>query len=152
MLLHPPQLTDDDYRNYQSQLDDLRAVLYGFVKKFSESQEWYGLQDLEINNTTKEGIFSFYDSGYQIIQESDVKTFIRCGSYKDRPSQADNLHLDIWANGINYLWDPGSFLYNTDSETLNSFIGTAGHNTVSINGENQMLKGERFIWYNWIIL
>jgi hypothetical protein len=79
-----------------------------------------------------------------------VKTFLRCGPYKDRPSQADNLHLDIWANGINYFWDPGSFLYNTDSETLNSFIGTAGHNTVSINGENQMLKGDRFIWYNWI--
>ena len=144
------KFTDDDYRNYQSQLDDLRAVLFGFVNKDSDSQKWYGLKDLKTENTSNEGIYSFCDSGYQIIQESDVKTFIRCGSYKDRPFQADNLHLDIWVKGINYFWDPGSFLYNTDAETLNYFIGTAGHNTVSVNGENQMLKGDRFIWYNWI--
>ena len=144
------KLTDSDYRNYQSQLDDLRAVLFGFVKKNSESQQWYGLKDLKVLNKSNEGVFSFKDGGYQIIQEADVKTFIRCGSYKDRPFQADNLHLDIWVNGINYFWDPGSFSYNTDAKTLNSFIGTSGHNTVNINEENQMLKGDRFIWYNWI--
>ena len=144
------KLTDDDYRNYQSQLNDLRAVIFGFVNEKSESQQWYGLKDIKTENTIKQGIYSFRDSGYQIIQELDVKTFIRCGSYKDRPCQADNLHLDIWAKGINYFWDPGSFLYNTDAKTLNYFIGTAAHNTVSINGENQMLKGDRFIWYNWI--
>ncbi len=144
------KLTDDDYRNYQSQLDDLRAVLFGTVRQGSESQGWYGLHDSKIDATREEGIFSFRESGYQIIQESDVKTFLRCGAYKDRPFQADNLHLDVWANGINYLWDLGSYLYNTDSKTLNSFVGTPGHNTVSVNEENQMLKGNRFIWYNWI--
>ena len=43
------KLTDNDYRNYQSQLDDLRAVLFGFVKKNSESQQWYGLKSREKN-------------------------------------------------------------------------------------------------------
>lgn len=144
------KLTDDDYRNYQSQLDDLRAVLYGTVRQPSESQAWYGLQDIKVDSTREEGVFSFRESGYDIIQEADVKTFLRCGSYKDRPFQADNLHLDIWSNGINYLWDTGSYLYNTDEEMVNYFVGTPGHNTVSVNGENQMLKGSRFIWYNWI--
>lgn len=144
------KFTDDDYRNYQSQLDDLRAVLFGVVRETSESQGWYGFQDLKVESNREEGVFCFRESGYQIIQEADVKTFLRCGSYKDRPFQADNLHLDIWANGINYLWDVGSYLYNTDEETVNYFVGTSGHNTVSVNGENQMLKGNRFIWYNWI--
>ncbi|MEP0266473.1 heparinase II/III family protein [Dokdonia sp.] len=144
------KLTDYDYRNYQSQLDDLRAVLYGTIQQTSESQSWYGLRDLTVDTKREDGVFSFRESGYQIIQEKDVKTFLRCGSYKDRPFQADNLHLDIWANGMNYLWDVGSYLYNTDAETLNYFVGTPGHNTVSVNGENQMLKGNRFIWYNWI--
>ncbi len=144
------KLTDDDYRDYQSQLDDLRAVLGGTVRQNSESQCWYGLQNLKVDSTRKDGIFSFRESGYDIIQEEDVKTFLRCGSYKDRPFQADNLHLDLWANGINYIWDVGSYLYNTDEKTVNYFVGTPGHNTVSVNGENQMLKGNRFIWYNWI--
>lgn len=144
------KLTDDDFRNYQSQLDDLRAVITGSVTNKSESQQWYGLKNLKKFNYKINGIHSFINGGYQIIQESDVKTFLRCGSYKDRPFQADNLHLDIWVNGINYLRDPGSFSYNTDSISLNSFTGTLAHNTVSINEENQMLKGNRFIWYNWI--
>jgi hypothetical protein len=144
------KLTDDDYRNYQSQLDDLRAVLFGTVRHDSESQGWYGLKDLKVDDKREEGLFSFRESGYYIIQEDDVKTFIKCGAYKDRPAQADNLHLDIWVNGLNYLRDSGSYMYNTSKEDLDFFMGTKGHNTIGVNGENQMLKGSRFIWYNWI--
>jgi hypothetical protein len=143
------KLTDNDYRNYQSQLDDLRAVLFGTVREVAESQGWYGLENLKIDETRPEGVFSFLKSGYYIIQEDDVKTFIKCGAYKDRPAQADNLHLDIWVNGLNYLRDAGSYMYNTSKEDLDFFMGTKGHNTISVNGENQMLKGSRFIWYNW---
>jgi len=144
------KLTDDDYRVYQSQLDDLRAVLYGEVREIRESQGWYGLQDLKVAQHRDDGIFSFRESGYYIAQEEDVKTFIKCGRYKDRPAQADNLHLDIWVQGINYLRDAGSYMYNTSKEELDFFMGTKSHNTISVNGENQMLKGSRFIWYNWI--
>lgn len=143
------KLTNNDYRNYQSQLDDLRAVLFGIVREVSESQSWYGLENIKIDETRIEGIFSFPKSGYYIIQEADVKTFIKCGVYKDRPAQADNLHLDIWVNGLNYLRDAGSYMYNTSKEELDFFMGTKGHNTVSVNSENQMLRGNRFIWYNW---
>lgn len=144
------KLTDDNYRRYQSQLDDLRAVLYGTVREVSESQGWYGLQDLTVDDKRGEGMGSFRESGYYIIQEQDVKTFVKCGAYKDRPAQADNLHLDIWVNGVNCLRDAGSYLYNTSKEELNFFMGTKGHNTLMVNGENQMLKGSRFIWYHWI--
>lgn len=143
------KFTDNDYRNYQSQLDDLRAVLFGTIREVSESQGWYGLENLKIDETRPEGVFTFRKSGYYIIQEEDVKTFLRCGAYKDRPAQADNLHLDIWVNGLNYLRDAGSYMYNTSKEDLDFFMGTKGHNTISVNGENQMLKGSRFIWYNW---
>ena len=37
-------LTDDDYRNYRSQLDDLRAVLKGYTYYNSQSIYWYGLK------------------------------------------------------------------------------------------------------------
>lgn len=75
---------------------------------------------------------------------------IRCGSYKDRPAQADNLHIDIWVDGKNYIWDTGSYKYNTSDELIHYFMGSEGHNTIRIAGKDQMLKGSRFIWYNWI--
>ncbi|MCW3124294.1 MAG: heparinase, partial [Flavipsychrobacter sp.] len=69
--------------------------------------------------------------------------------YKDRPAQADNLHLDIWYKGENILLDAGSYKYNTDAATMRYFNGTASHNTVMLDDKDQMLKGSHFIWYYW---
>src|SRR5690606_28928018 len=59
------------------------------------------------------------------------------------------LHLDIWHKGENILFDAGSYKYNTDPATLKYFAGTASHNSVMLNGYDQMEKGSRFIWYHW---
>ena len=142
--------TEDDFRVYTSLLNDLRAVLNNTVTIQQESQAWYGLTQLKIAPIKKENVKEFKKGGYYMHQEGTVKTFIRCGAYKDRPSQSDNLHLDIWKDGINYLWDPGTYKYNTDKETIDFFTGCEGHNTVSVDGKNQMLRGNRFIWYNWV--
>lgn len=87
--------------------------------------------------------------GFFLIRETDAFTFIKCGSYKDRPSHADNLHIDIWYKGENLLFDGGSYLYNTDEKTVKYFAGTESHNTVMLDEHDQMLKGPRFIWLNW---
>ena len=144
------KLTNDNYRNYRSQLDDLRALLKGYTNYNSKSCFWYGIQPVNKPPNQIPELNEFKDSGYYIIQEGNTKTFIRCGSYKDRPYQSDNLHLDIWLDGNNVLRDNGSYKYNTEKEFLDYFNGSEGHNTVSISGENQMLKGGRFIWYYWI--
>lgn len=144
------RLTDDDYRVYTSQLNDLRAVLERKVSCIEESCYWYGMTDLRIEEANKNGVYTFPKGGYYIAQEDTTKTFIRCGAYKDRPSQSDNLHLDIWVDGINYLWDTGSYKYNTEDHWLNYFNGVAGHNTIGIEGHDQMLKGGRFIWFYWV--
>jgi len=144
------KLTNDDYRVYRSQLDDLRSVLSNYSSKKHESIFWYGVNYSSDKPVAINKVNEFNKGGYFIIQENNTKTFIRCGSYNDRPSQSDNLHLDIWVNGVNYLRDNGSFKYNTKVDYLNYFTGTEGHNTVSVEGENQMKKGSRFIWYYWV--
>lgn len=144
------KLTNDDYRNYRSQLDDLRAVLKGITNYNSQSAFWYGVQPKNEQPQSISELNEFKDSGYYILQENDVKTFIRCGAYKDRPYQSDNLHLDIWVNGDNIIRDNGSYKYNTEKQFVDYFNGAEGHNTVSVEGENQMLKGGRFIWYYWV--
>ena len=144
------KLSDDDYRVYRSQLDDLRAVLDGFTNYNSKSSFWYGIQPENREPNKISELNEFKNSGYYIIQEENTKTFIRCGAYKDRPYQSDNLHLDIWVDGENILRDNGSYKYNTDKQLLEYFTGSEGHNTLSIANKNQMQKGGRFIWYFWV--
>lgn len=145
-------LNDSAYRDYRPCLDALANSLkinLSFQNK-SEDILWYGLAD-QTNKVWKPmyGIHSFDKGGYYIFRETDSLTFIRCGDFKDRPSQADNLHIDVWYRGQNILLDAGSYKYNTDKDTLRYFMGTASHNTVMLDDYDQMKKGARFIWYNW---
>jgi len=111
---------------------------------------WYGIGNIAAPKWQPEnGIHNFVNGGYYVVREADTLTFLRCGDYKDRPFQADTLHLDIWHKGENILLDAGSYKYNTDNETMRYFSGTASHNTVMLDDKDQMLKGGRFIWYYW---
>ncbi|HTM66055.1 MAG TPA: alginate lyase family protein [Flavipsychrobacter sp.] len=146
------KLNDCHYRDYRPQLQALASVLS--VDALLDNQEdsgWYGTADIPGKSSLhlSANCYSFDEGGYYIMRENEMLTFIRCGSYKDRPSQADNLHVDIWYKGENILFDAGSYKYNTDDDTLRYFMGTASHNTVMINGQDQMKKGGRFIWYYW---
>ena len=144
-------LNDEHFRNYKPQLQSLANALHidtGFDKKY-EDINWYNQHLTNTSLPIHNGIYQFKAGGYYIIREKDTLTFIRCGSYKDRPSQADNLHLDIWYKGENIIADAGSYKYNTDETTIKYFAGTASHNTVILNNYDQMQKGSRFIWYYW---
>ncbi|NCX94901.1 MAG: heparinase [Chitinophagia bacterium] len=146
------KLNNAHYRDYRPQLQALAAVI-GTEALFNDSTEdafWYGVYE-NARKTWKPptGIYSFENGGYYVIREADTLTFIKCGSYKDRPQQADNLHIDIWYKNENILIDGGSYKYNTDNATIKYFSGTESHNTVMIDNNDQMLKGGRFIWYYW---
>lgn len=146
------RLNNDHYRDYRSQLTALASVLgiNAAIDHDAEDEFWYSSSHAPQKALDlSPALYSFDKGGYYIIKEVDALTFIRCGSYKDRPSQADNLHLDIWYKGENLLLDAGSYKYNTDEQVLKYFIGTASHNTVMLNGYDQMQKGSRFIWYHW---
>ncbi len=149
-------LTDQDFRNYKPQLYALASILKmdfmgDLSEKDKEELKWLNISE----NSHKVDFplskkYEYKVGGYYVIREKEIITFIRCGKYKDRPFQADNLHLDIWVKGVNVLWDAGSYKYNTNEEELNYFNGTKSHNTAMIEGYNQMKKGKRFIWYHWI--
>lgn len=150
-------LTENDYRDYRPQLNTLHHILTGknlfqdiaiqedcrWVKKVSIPRYDFKILKHEY------GTLSFEYGGYFMCRTKNSFTFIRCGNHKDRPSHADNLHIDIWVNGKNILKDSGTYKYNTEKEILNYFTGTKSHNTVTVNDESQMLKGSRFIWYYW---
>ncbi|RYU90216.1 alginate lyase family protein [Mucilaginibacter terrigena] len=146
------KLSDNHYRDYRPQLQALSNALgvkwnYGDF----EDSNWYGLNEKNKKDGLKltEGYSHFDKGGYHIYRKNNALSFIRCGDHKDRPSQADNLHLDIWHKGLNLLHDAGSYKYNGAPEDLKYFMGTQSHNTVMLGDNDQMEKGARFIWYHW---
>lgn len=92
---------------------------------------------------------AFPAGGYYTLQGKETHAMLRCASYRHRPAQADMLHLDAWYYGQNVLIDPGTYSYNAKPPWSGHFIGTAAHNTITVDGRDQMRKGARFMWHNW---
>lgn len=92
---------------------------------------------------------SFTDGGYYLYRDGGHLTFIRCGEQRHRPAQADQLHLDIHLHGEPLVIDAGTYTYNGDPKDITYCFGTAGHNTIMLENNDQMLKGPRFIWFYW---
>ena len=149
------QFSDCDFSDFRPQLECLAAAL-GLPSRYkrgawSEEAAWFGLN--EANRTEPEisldVVDAFASGGFYGLRQQQTYTFLRCGKHKDRPSQADNLHLDLWHQGENWLRDAGSYKYNTDEATLRYFAGTESHNALMVDGADQMLKGPRFVWFYW---
>ncbi|MCE3296509.1 MAG: heparinase [Crocinitomicaceae bacterium] len=149
-------LSDQDYRDYRPQLNHLHHILtgrhiYADQAEITEDALWLPSSSTSTMEAVskKYGALSYPVGGFYLYRNEKSFTMIRCGKYKDRPHQADNLHLDVWIGGENVLRDSGTYKYNTDKIYSDYFTGTVSHNTVSIGDQSQMLKGGRFIWYYW---
>jgi hypothetical protein len=152
-------LSESHFRDFRPQLAALASVLNLDLGKepgnWKEESFWLGVSGKGHGELSVPPPHALYpppisQSGYYALRDGDTLTFIRCASYKHRPFQADNLHVDIWVNGENILRDAGSFSYHTDAEMSRYFMGTASHNTVMFGDFDQMKKGPGFIWYDWI--
>ena len=148
------KLSEGHYRDYRPQLNALHYALSGTHlfndRTILEDVYWYtGQSNGKFQEVNIPRLARFDAGGFYGMRENDGLTFIRCGKHKDRPAQADNLHLDIWYKGKNILHDSGTFQYNTDPDLSEYFMGTTGHNAVMLGNYHQMLKGPRFIWFYW---
>lgn len=143
-------LNKNHYRDYKPQLQALAHVLnFELYDEFYDDTFWFSNENQKGEKVYKEHLFSYDNGGFYGFRDHGNLTTVRCGTYKDRPAQADALHLDIWHKGENLLFDPGTYKYNTEDKYLNFYHGTKGHNTLTLGQHSQMLKGGRFIWYYW---
>ncbi|MGD0626637.1 MAG: alginate lyase family protein [Thermodesulfobacteriota bacterium] len=94
---------------------------------------------------------SFAQTGYHVLRGRSAGSFssFRCGTIRDRFSQIDMLHVDVWWRGQNVIADAGSFLYNGPEKWHRHFMGTACHNTIMVDGRDQMLHYRRFKCLYW---
>jgi asparagine synthase (glutamine-hydrolysing) len=87
--------------------------------------------------------------GYYTLRDREAWVFTRCCVHRDRPAQADQLQLDVWWRGHNLIADPGTFAYDAAPPWNNPLAHTVAHNTVALDGLDQMIRGPRFLWFDW---
>lgn len=73
---------------------------------------------------------------------------LRAVRLKNRPSHADQLHVEIWHEGENLAIDAGTYRYNASPPWDNALASTAVHNTLTVDGIDQMTRAGKFLWVN----
>lgn len=92
----------------------------------------------------------FDEGGYAVLRHGSTMAVLRYPRFRFRPSQADALHVDLWADGGNLLRDGGSYSYNTEARWLDYFGGVRSHNTIEFDDEPQMPRLSRFLLGDWL--
>ena len=75
--------------------------------------------------------------------------YLRASRFKSRLSHMDQLHFDLWWRGLNIAQDAGTYLYNAASPWDNPLVTTRVHNTVTVDGRDQMTRSGRFLVLDW---
>lgn len=75
--------------------------------------------------------------------------YLRAAHLKSRPSHADQLHFDLWWRGLNVARDAGTYLYNASAPWDNRLTATQVHNTITVDGREQMTRAGRFLYLDW---
>jgi asparagine synthase (glutamine-hydrolysing) len=141
-----------DYSDFRPVLQTANVLVHG--KRLYEPGPWDEMVawflgpaalDTPLERPRRRSV-AFAHTGYQVLRGRDERSFatFRCGTLLDRFSQIDMLHVDVWWRGKNVLVDAGSYLYNDRPEWHQHFMRTACHNTVTIDGRDQMLHFRQF--------
>jgi hypothetical protein len=84
-----------------------------------------------------------------INQSSDSWASLQVAKFHSRPAHADQLHLDLWWQGLNIAQDAGTYTYNADPPWDNSLTSALVHNTVTLDGQDFMQHAGRFLYLDW---
>jgi hypothetical protein len=154
----PAVLSTCDYTDFRPTLQAVSVACRGErlydAGPWDEEAVWLfgpACLDLPLRRLTRRST-NFRSSGFHVLRSRrDDTTFaaFRCGSVKDRFSQIDMLHVDVFWRGHNVLLDGGSYLYNAGPEWHNYFMETGIHNTVTVDGLDQMQHHRKFTCLYW---
>ena len=98
---------------------------------------------------------AFSEGGYYILGcdfegENEIRLIADAGplGYQTIAAHghADALAFTMSVGGLEFLIDPGTFAYHTEAPWRRHFRGTAAHNTLSVDGQDQSQPGGNFMW------
>ncbi|MDQ6887337.1 MAG: heparinase II/III family protein [Gemmatimonadota bacterium] len=85
-------------------------------------------------------------SGWAHAVTGGARLFARAGEYSSRPGHLDAMHVDVWIQGRAVATDAGSYRYAASAPWNNALAAEEVHNTVTIPGHPQAVRGPRFLW------
>lgn len=91
----------------------------------------------------------FADSGLAVFEDGDAQIVFDTGNFgrgSAGHSHSDALSVIVNAGGREILIDPGTYTYVADPAAREAFRGSAGHNTVRVNGLDQATPSGPFAW------
>ena len=143
-------LGHQDYRDHRA---TLQAAGLAFLNakplpsgQWDELSAWLGVADRVPLNNMQAPMNAAPD---QRIMAGNCWGILRTPRYVSRPAHADLLHFDLWINGLNALMDAGTYRYTAKAPWRNALAGSAPHNTLIIDGSDQMTRAGRFLWLEW---
>jgi hypothetical protein len=112
-----------------------------------EMAAWMGYETF--SDKDKQPTLTGFSEGYTRSEGADSHGLLRVSQFNSRPGHADQLHFDLWQNGVNILQDPGTYSYNLEEPWNNALAGSKVHNSVTIDGYDQMTRLGKFLWVDW---
>ena len=147
-------VTTCDYRDFRPILNSIYFLVQGerLYEPGYYDEEILWFSNKELNNLPFykicRGSIGFDKSGLYSLRNKNSFLMIVLQNFKTRPSQMDQMHIDLWHKGINILCDSGSYSYATD--VGKKLVLTAAHNTVKVDDKEQMNKHGQFLIYDWV--
>jgi hypothetical protein len=144
-----------DYLDFRPIVAAMMYLLHG-VRLFEDSpaQEellWLPATDtVDAAATSTTGANASW-SGYYRLDGLASRVYVRCGEFRTRPAHADMLHVDLWIGHENVARDAGSYQYFDDRGWGMALEGSAAHNVVTVDGQDQMRRYSRFLWTGWAV-
>ena len=91
----------------------------------------------------------WHTDGVPWLGDSISRVYLQSINYRSRPAHADQLHADFFYRGYNLAMDAGTYLYNAPPPWENALAQTRVHNTITIDGFDQMQRASKFLWLDW---
>lgn len=139
----------------QAPFDDFRPVISAAARAFlggnvyqqpdlTEMGDWFNLPSNLLPDCSQPQTRDMLR-----LDTASGRAFLRAAHFFDRPSHADQLHVDLWWSGVNIAADAGTYQYNAPLPWDNALAGAKVHNTLTIDSQDQMTRGGRFLWLDW---
>ena len=104
--------------------------------------------DLPVETAREPESRAFEAGGYYTLRRGKAWAMVRCHTYRDRQTQCDTHHVDLWWRGVNVLQDCGTYHYYVPDrpDVEYYFKSAAAHNNIVIDGADPARLVSRFLW------
>ncbi len=113
-------------------------------KPLTEMAAWFNLSEYSAEDLTQPQTTDILR-----VESGQGRGYLRAAQFFDRPSHADQLHVDLWWRGVNVALDPGTYQYNAAPPWDNALVSSMVHNIVVVDRQEQMSPVGRFLWLDW---